>query len=288
MNKNYIYSLIMAIALVPTISFAGRREREDRKAGEQVGGQKKAKVKKNQQPVSAAGVLPEDLQNFHDFEYSITPTMSSVMCQLMDENPLPTLSLEQMAELREATQAVKDNGLPRNLEIQTVEEAGDGVFLSANAEPLPAGTVLGLYLGQLAMMTNAEHDALRGREIAYLYDLHGPLGLNKHEFNNLKYEGYITTNDPWNYDSDFYLVVDGLAEGNWTRLVNSGSKSANVETVLCDITLKGQRLSALVVITKKKIWPGRQLLLDYGSKYWKALGVKARPMKPNTYVLDDT
>lgn len=98
------------------------------------------------------------------------------------------------------------------------------------------------------------------------------------------YAGLITTRysigNPYIYDLDGYLRVDGRNLGNYTKRINgvADPKQANVESFLVKI----DGIVQILIRTKNQVLPSSQLLLDYGKEsYWDPLGVEPTPLKPS-------
>lgn len=240
----------------------------------------------------------QGLRNFTQTELHITESMSQLMAELMGlvepegaversyYLPLNGLGKRQRAELLGNTDAVRERGLPHFLDIAELDGIGYGVFLRSDERSISRGTMLGIYMGQLRLITDEDYNSRTGPMITYEYDLDGPLELSEKQFHALQRDGYIAKEVRWFQDEQYWLTVDAYSQGNWTRLVNGTTKSAaNVEAEIRKLKFGDQLFFAPVLMARCQIKPGEQLLLDYGSQYWETLGTRPRPVHPDTWMV---
>lgn len=120
-----------------------------------------------------------------------------------------------------------------SLELRETENMGVGVFATRR---IPAGTVLGLYSGQLMPKVR-----LNNAQISYSYQIN-------------------ITGPPRRH-----VTINSLERGNWTRFVNHH----------CDPNVNwGVRqncgVNAVVVMTSRRVINvGDQLYVNYGEEYWR-------------------
>lgn len=72
------------------------------------------------------------------------------------------------------------------------------------------------------------------------------------------------------------LAIDAYNAGNITRFVNHSSDNANVYVE----TIPYKNRWHQVFCASRDIEQGEQLLIDYGSQYWDALGITPEPLAP--------
>ncbi|MBS0624529.1 MAG: SET domain-containing protein-lysine N-methyltransferase [Verrucomicrobia bacterium] len=184
-------------------------------------------------------------------------------------------SIEQ-AEIDSNREALLQDGLPHGLKLCQINgDVGNGVFLDPKAAPIQPGVFLGFYTGEW-IISKHEEEHYSNYIMTVLDNIH--LSLDD--------QGQINEKNPKKSNA-YFLDIDGRKEGNYTRNFNHSEKDDNVEIRI--VRLPNGTIEC-AFYSSKVINPGEQVLLDYGKEYWKVLkelfGVKVKPMKPKTYLLN--
>lgn len=161
------------------------------------------------------------------------------------------------------------------LEMEAPFEAG--TFLTQESDTITKGTVLGYYGGEYRV-----EDLERNSDLSYAVEVSPVILLEEEEYLNLFDEGKY---DP---DREFVIVIDAIEQGTWTRFINHGGRHHNVEMVIEYRPWPHEDSDyapVIVVKSTKTIYPGEQLLFDYGENYWERLGFVPSPVAPDTFRL---
>ena len=76
--------------------------------------------------------------------------------------------------------------------------------------------------------------------------------------------------NPYTFTYQHGLVVDAEKYGNYTRWINHSSANFNG----CHCYVDVDCVPHILLVATKRIAKGCQVLIDYGSGYWKALGIE--------------
>lgn len=222
-----------------------------------------------------------DVNHLHHYPIS-NPDIDDVLTTLQDQKKeIKKLTKREIAELDSAIKLSKETGAYPGVQISLLgSRLGNGAFLDPSANPLSAGTVLGIYSGEYKLY---QIDHLDDIDLSYAFELTDIICLDKQE--HLKFFGNL---DTYVEDGDYVIYSDAYRKGNWTRNLNHGGRYANCTAELVrykTTTETGGKIEQWIVLVKtsKKINPGEQLLFDYGKHYWQKYGIVPTAMKPSTY-----
>lgn len=188
------------------------------------------------------------------------------------EDPYVFIRIDPVTENETTCQMLKmnpDRCLPNELEIHQLPILGHGVFARTD---LPGGTYLAPYHG----ITLVENPGSSSRTSAYVWEL----------FTHI-IDPNKDANDRSNQES---LLIDGKPNGNYTKLINSSETKPNVEIEVVSVTHLDQTVSYQLLYRIKENKPvkkGQQLLVRYGGKYWKYIGIEPLKITPKTFTVID-
>jgi hypothetical protein len=219
------------------------------------------------------------------YQYPIANSdVHSILASLDDQlKNIEQLNKIEITHLHTAIKASEATGTYPDVHIVSLgEDLGSGAFLSSSAKPIEKGSILGIYSGEYKIY-NLDH--LEGIDLSYAFELTEIIYLDEEE--HLKFFGNL---DQFVPNGDYVIYCDAKNKGNWTRFLNHGGKAANclARLVRCPLLTEGEEKTEqwiVVVETVKKIKPGEQLLLNYGSNYWKKDGIVPKPVTPTTFKL---
>lgn len=175
-------------------------------------------------------------------------------------------------EVRMYLEAMSSTGIPNHLQVCHIsDEVGRGVFLKPEANPLREGNFIFLYSGEYEVIPMRE--AMQNK--SYAYTIVESIRLSKKTLKTL-----CATDDQ---ENDWYIGINAEKQGNIASLVNHSTDEPNVQATI--YIADGMPIPAFIAL--KQINPGEQLLVNYGQKYWEALGLKPVEMTPTTYILGD-
>lgn len=179
-------------------------------------------------------------------------------------------------QLGKYAKAIRETGMPEYFKLVKLPSPFDtGMFVDPS-KSLEKGAHLGFYTGKLGWLNLQTVSDSR-----YIFDLAKNIELDESTINTNQLKdihGMPLTPGKW------ILVVDADKTGNYTRYFNhaADAKEANAEVIL--YKMKTGEL-VLCVVATKEIKPGEQILIHYGKKYWKKLGIEPKPLTPDTFKL---
>lgn len=186
---------------------------------------------------------------------------------------LPRASKALIKKIEKYKQDLIETGLPSFLEIATVNEyIQTGVFLKTDAKPLKKGTFIGIYTGDYELVFASET-----QENHYAYDVATEIKLKKHLLPLVRAMG-----KKLDIKESYSIQTNALHSGNFTRYINHSSIDTNIDAftkVMPDGTVE------VCLFTRKTIYPGEQLLSNYGGMYWAVLPIIPEPVFAKTYML---
>lgn len=150
------------------------------------------------------------------------------------------------------------------------DSVGCGLFLNPKAAPIKAGTFLGLYAGKISITSMESPSPSR-----FILTLFPEVELELSE------QREINEQDP-SKDNLYYIDIDAAEKGNFTRYFNH-AKMANVTWRRVQLPNGTFQIG---FFASKEIFPGRQLLIDYGKGYWESIGINPTPITDQTYTLN--
>ncbi len=194
------------------------------------------------------------------------------------------VTAKQSRELAEIESEICEKGIPDCFQVCEIsEDVGLGLFAT---KKIKKGSVIGLYTGVLELVPKSDQG-----QSSYVYNL--TTNLSKESFNLSSEQMYYVTRVSMDeegipkidsFKRDLFVVqVNAEPMGNYTRRINHG-QACNVSPEL--VQLDNGRIEVML-IASQAIQAGDQLLLDYGSNYWKALGIQPVEIEPDRYRLED-
>lgn len=163
-------------------------------------------------------------------------------------------------------------GIRPNLKLCKInQEVGNGVFLAPDANPIPENQFIGLYGGEY-IVAHSEEDV----DSDYLFTVFTDIELQNSELDLIEGARNFETNQ-------FCLEVDGKKKGNFCRYFNhTSAEHANLK--FCYVCMKDGSIQ-IAFYTKKTVYPGEQLMLDYKNEFWRAKKIQPKIETPKTYTL---
>lgn len=199
-----------------------------------------------------------------------------------EEGGIGALPKKNMKQLVELSKIIKKEGLPKQYILKKLpNKLGYGLFLRPNAKPIPEGTLIAPYAGEV--MLEAQNDP---NDSAYAFAPLTDIKLSKHDHELL---------DPgrkYHPNRLYSISLDAQHIGNFTRFINH-STLPNVEAEVFKVPRNafGLEPSPCEVFYRalEKILPGQQLLVCYEDEeetYWKPFKIKPYFMTADTFQVD--
>lgn len=172
--------------------------------------------------------------------------------------------------LKKYEAAVTHTGIPPELQVCKIsQQIGLGVFLKLGQKPIKRGEFIGIYTGQIEIHP---HD-VSTKDQSYAFELLSKIKLTDEQIKALRKK---------ETKKKFTFYVNALKKGNFTSLINhTSNKQCNVKAYI----YQHEGMAVPILVAKKKILPGEQLLFNYGDAYWKSFGVNPKLIDPWTYKL---
>lgn len=163
-------------------------------------------------------------------------------------------------------------GMPRHLALcQISDRIGKGIFLRPDADEIPANTFVGIYSGEFQIVHKDDLE-----RSSYAFTVLSDLELSGWELDAVEGGRNYETNQ-------FYLEVEAARTGNFTRYLNHAKAgAANMEyryILMPDGTIQ------VGLWTKKGVFPGDQLMYDYGDDFWFTHKIVPDEVGPRTFRL---
>jgi hypothetical protein len=179
-----------------------------------------------------------------------------------------------LKKIEKYKQDLKTDGLPPFLEIATVNQFIQwGIFLKPDAKPLKKGTFIGIYSGILEIVFASET-----KDNHYAYDLATNIKIHREHLPLVRSKTPSPT-----LDEDYSIQINAEKNGNFTRYINHSSIDTNIDAFakrMPDDTV------VICLVTKKTIYPGEQLLSNYGGMYWAVLPIIPEPALAKSYKIN--
>lgn len=197
---------------------------------------------------------------------------------------LPKLSKKQMAQMAKVCQEIEEKGLPDAYKCKKLpHNLGHGIFLDPKGEPIPKGTLIAPYSGDVLIVRQNESD-----DAAYAFNPLSDIHLTKEEQSLYDRQG------KYHPRRLYALKIDAEKGGNFTRFINHSEKPNIIAypfaTPKNSFGLTVEPIE-IIYFAKKTIYPGEQLLISYEAGeedcYWGAFKIKPYPMDPKTFTLSE-
>lgn len=200
----------------------------------------------------------------------------------LQEIDVTTASKKMLSEMKKVCEEIESNELPSYFcRLPLPKNLGEGLFLRADAKPIPKGAVIAPYAGVVSIVQQNAPD-----EADYAFEPLDEMFLTKAE--QKKYDG----KSPFRPARQYSLKLDAFKTGNFTRSINH-SEEPNVESELIQVKNNKMGLEPMclevVYFAKKTILPGEQLLVSYEGEpgsYWDNCDYEQFHMTPRTFMVD--
>lgn len=192
------------------------------------------------------------------------------------------VSSKDLEEIATISRSIESLGIPDNLVMKKLPQGlGYGIFLHPGAKPIPRGSVIAPYSGEVLLVPQRQDDGS-----AYVFEMIANISLTKQE------QQVFSKKLPFHPRRRYAINLDALKKGNFTRFINHSEKP-NVVAHLVRIPANKWGLAPaplqIVYFADKTIYPGEQLLVCYedgGKSYWNPLGIKPLPVTPKTFQIN--
>ena len=200
-----------------------------------------------------------------------TPLLSRLLKEHIKTMPTSEglfVSKKLLDDISQKNKEITAYEIPSNLQLSYINpEVNKGIFLKSQEKCLEIGTFIGIYTGLYELINS---DQCQGTHYAYNIAKEISLpskGLKKGLDSKEKY----------------CIQTNATSKGNFTRFINHSPLEPNVRAILSKFP--SGRIE-IILFAFKKIYPGEQLLSNYGSKYWDDLRITPTAMTPTTYTLN--
>ncbi len=180
------------------------------------------------------------------------------------------VSKKLLADIAQKNKEITAYEIPSGLQLSYINpEVNKGIFLKSQEKCLEIGTFIGIYTGLYELIKSGQCQGSH-----YTYNIAKEISLQKKE-----------TQEGLDPKENYCIQTNATSTGNFTRFINHSPLEPNVKAILSKFP--SGRIE-IILFALKKIYPGEQLLSNYGSKYWNDLHITPTAMTPTTYMLNSS